>query len=244
MPVFTVELAGIPVKIQCRYPDNESFFRDYLTDREPLLTISPSEADLIRTQACFDRVDDAKNIPRRRIDPAFLENNAIHSALAEALTEYGVILLHGSALSIDGQGVVFVASSGTGKSTHARLWRQMYGNRVFMINDDKPLIRITDGQAFIYGTPWNGKHGLSRNASAPLKAVVSLERDSSNHIGPMSRQDAYPLLIKHAYRTSNPLLMSRILDLEDRLLGAASFLRLGCNTDPEAALVAYNGIFA
>ena len=244
MYTFTIEIAGVPAEIQCRFNENKDFFRDYFSDKMPLLTIAPSDSDLSETQAVFDRTDAALGYPKYRREEAFLEINTIHSALAEALLSYDVLLVHGSSLCMDGQGVVFVASSGTGKSTHARLWRETYGDRVWMINDDKPMIRIKDGQAFIYGTPWNGKHGLSRNASAPLKAVVSLERDSSNHIGPMSRQDAYPLLIKHAYRTGNPLLMSRILDLEDRLLGAASFLRLGCNTDPEAALVAYNGIFA
>ena len=78
---------------------------------------------------------------------------------------------------MDGEAYIFTAVSGTGKSTHAMLWREVFGERVRMINDDKPLIRITpEGKAVVYGTPWDGKHHLSKNSAFPLKAICWLTR--------------------------------------------------------------------
>ena len=83
---------------------------------------------------------------------------------------------------MDGAAYLFTAPSGTGKSTHTRLWREVFGDRVWMINDDKPMLRISENLVTAYGTPWNGKHHISRNASAPLKAIVQLNRGKENII--------------------------------------------------------------
>ena len=137
---------------------------------------------------------------------------------------------------------MIIGQSGTGKSTHARLWREVYGGRVWMINDDKPMLRLIDGKAYVYGTPWNGKHHLSTNAGAPLTAIVLLERDETNHVEPMSPADAYTMLLRHVYHFKSTGSAARVMDLETQLLTAVRFYRLGCNTDPDAARLAYEGI--
>lgn len=242
MAVFSIELAGVPAEITCRFPGNERFFRDYFTDRTPVISVEASDADLERMRAEFDRAYAARGLPKRRQDAAFLENNALHALLAEKLTAFGVLLMHGSALCMDGQAIVFVAPSGTGKSTHARLWREAFGNRVWMINDDKPMLRLDGGRAAVFGTPWNGKDHLSRNASAPLKAIVRLTRDETNHIEPLKRAGAFSALVTHSYRAGDPIIMRRILALETGLLDAADFYQLGCNMAPEAAETAWQVI--
>ena len=242
MNAVTIEIAGIPAEIRCRYPGNVRFFSEYVTDKAPMFTVEVTDEHIEQARANYARMDDARGWKRLHREDAFLENNAIHALLAEALLEHGVLLLHGSALCMDGQGIVFVAKSGTGKSTHTRLWREVYGDRVLMINDDKPMVRIVDGKAYVYGTPWNGKHHLSTNAGAPLAAVVRLERDETNRVEPLSPTDSYSLLIRHSYRSEDPLIMARIMELEKQLLSATSFWHLGCNMDPESARVACEGI--
>ena len=160
MEGFCVALAGVPVRIRCRFEGNKAFLSDYVTDGEPLFTVEPTEDDLLRMQADFDRMDEAEGIPRHRRTEEFLENNAIHALLAEKLVAQDVLLMHGSALCMDGEGIIFTAKSGTGKSTHARLWREAFGDRVWMVNDDKPLLKITETGVTVYGTPWDGKHRL------------------------------------------------------------------------------------
>ena len=242
MEIFSVELAGVPVEIRCRYQENITFLREYLTEKEPLFTVAPGEEDLLRMQGDFDRMDRAEGIPPHRRGESFLENNAIHGLLAEKLTEYGVLLMHGSALCMDGEGYLFTARSGTGKSTHARLWREIFGERVWMINDDKPMLKITNEGAIVYGTPWDGKHHLSRNACAPLKAIVKLERETVNHIEPLSKADAFPVLMQQAFCSKNPATMTRVLELEKMLLDRIAFYTMGCNMEPEAACVAWSGM--
>ena len=244
MEDFCIELAGIPARVICRFKDNRTFLSDYVTENRPLFTLEPTEDDLIRMQADFDRMDEADGIPRHRRTEEFLENNAIHALLAEKLVPYDVLLTHGSALCMDGAGYIFTAKSGTGKSTHARLWREAFGSRVWMVNDDKPLLKIGEAGITVWGTPWDGKHRLSRNASAPLKAIVSLCRDEKNHIEPMEKADAFPVLMKQCFISRNPATMARIMDLEKRLLDAVDFYTLGCNMEPEAAKVAWEGMNA
>lgn len=100
----------------------------------------------------------------------------------------------------------------------------------------------------MYGTPWDGKHRLSRNASAPLKAIVKLERDTENHIEPLERSDAFQLLMTHGAVTGRgPMKLSgaaklQAMALETALLDASAFYRLGCNMEPNAALIAWEGM--
>ena len=236
MNAVTIEIAGIPAEIRCRYPENVRFFLDYATDKPPLFAVEATDEDIEQTRADYVRMDDARGWPQIKREESFMENNALHALLAEALLAHGVLLVHGSALCMDGQAVIFSAKSGTGKSTHTRLWREAFGDRVWVINDDKPMLRLIDG------TPWNGKHHLSTNAGAPLTAIVLLERDETNHVEPMSPADAYTMLLRHVYHFKSTGSAARVMDLETQLLTAVRFYRLGCNMDPDAARVAYEGI--
>ena len=239
-----IKIADVPVMIRCKYPENVDFFRDYWTDAQELFAIEPKPADLEQTQKDFERMDEADGLPKYRRPKEFLENTAIHALLAEKLIAYDVLLMHGSALCMDGQAYIFTAKSGTGKSTHAKLWRETFGERVWMVNDDKPMLQIGRDRVTVYGTPWNGKHELGRNASAPLKAIVSLERSEGNHIAPISRTDAFPLLMRQCFSSKAPAMMLRIVELEKRLLHAVDFYTMGCNMESKAARVAWKGLNA
>lgn len=94
----------------------------------------------------------------------------------------------------------------------------------------------------LYGTPWDGKHHLSRNASAPLKAIVKMERDTVNHIEPLGKADAFQVLMKQAFCSRKPATMARILELEKKLPDRVAFYTMGCNMEPEAARVAWKGM--
>ena len=233
-PVYEclIEIADVPVRIRCRHQVNIDFFRDYRTEKPERYVIEPAEEDLTRMRAELGWKNDVKGLPRAE---SFLENNTIHLLLAERLVQENVLLMHGSALCMDGQAYIFTARSGTGKSTHTRLWREAFGDRVWMINDDKPMLRIEDSGVRVYGTPWNGKHRLSRNASAPLRAVVNLERDTFNHVEPLPKADAFQVLMKQVFGFRDPASAARVMELEIRLLGMTDFLLLGCNTEPDAA---------
>lgn len=181
--------------------------------------------------------DEIAGIPARAFSDAYLETLAVYRKIAEKMPEYDTFLFHGSAISVDGAGYLFTAKSGTGKSTHTRLWRELLGNRAVMVNDDKPLIRVTEDGAIVYGTPWDGKHHLSNNIAVPLKVICILERAEENHIVPITKSEALPVLIQQAYRPADPMALTKTLTLIDRL--DVRFYRLSCNMDISAAALSY-----
>lgn len=242
MTEFTIKLAGIPVLVRCRQEGNRAFFREYLTQESPRFTLEPGEEDLALTRQQLHRQAALDGTPDGPYSPFFLENCAIHWMLANELAIRNVLLMHGSAIVVDGECYIFTAPSGTGKSTHTRLWRQQFGDRAYMLNDDKPMLAVGEEGVTAYGTPWAGKHRLSRNASAPLIAVVQLERDRVNHLEPISSLQALPVLHSQALRPYTAAAMEQVLRLERQILKTVPFYHLGCNMDPEAALVAYRGI--
>ena len=230
MQTTYIELAGIPIEVRSQY--HSDFLREFVTNKLPLLKVEPGEEDLNRIRKTL----------QGSYPPSFVENIALHALLASALLDHNILLMHGSALCMDGEAYIFAAPSGTGKSTHARLWRETFGDRVWMINDDKPLIRVEKEGTVVYGSPWRGKHKLGCNGSARLKAIVELTRDSRNHIEAL--KEPFPHLVQHVWRPDDRDKMKKVLELEKRLIGQAAFYRLGCNTEPEAALVAWQGMHA
>ena len=230
MQTTYIELAGIPIEVRSQY--HSDFLREFVTNKLPLLKVEPGEEDLNRIRKTL----------QGSYPPSFVENIALHALLASALLDHNILLMHGSALCMDGEAYIFAAPSGTGKSTHARLWRETFGDRVWMINDDKPLIRVEKEGAVVYGSPWRGKHKLGCNGSARLKAIVELTRDSRNHIEAL--KEPFPHLVQHVWRPDDRDKMKKVLELEKQLIGQAAFYRLGCNTEPEAALVAWQGMHA
>ena len=171
-------------------------------------------------------------------DP-FLERAAIQRAFAEFLFDYNILLFHGSAIAVDGEGYLFTAHSGTGKSTHTRLWKQIFGDRAVMVNDDKPFLELTGNGVILHGSPWSGKHGLDANISVPLKGLCHLERGLENQIAPISAEDVLPMIRKQAYQPLNEEKHSRFLELTANLSQEVALWKMACNKNPDAATLAY-----
>lgn len=108
-----------------------------------------------------------------------LINSVIRIAFSQRILFFDGCLMHSSVVVLDGKGYMFLGKSGTGKSTHSRLWMETFGAE--LLNDDNPAVRRQeDGSFRVYGTPWSGKTPCYRNASAPLKALVRLEQGKVN----------------------------------------------------------------
>ena len=204
--------------------------RLYRYSGEPDLIIEISEEDLRKER---DRADG-------QYSDAYLETLAVYRKIAEVMPSWDTLLIHGSAVCADGAGYLFTAKSGTGKSTHAGLWRKLLKERVQMINDDKPLLHIGKDAVTVYGTPWNGKHHLGGNISAPLKSICFLEQAADNHIVKLAKAEAYPLLLQQVYRPAEREMLMKTLQLLDILQERVSFYRLSCNMELSAAELSYS----
>ncbi|MDD3340375.1 MAG: hypothetical protein PHS82_16165 [Lachnospiraceae bacterium] len=244
--MFYIKLAEHLFRINNLYSEVQTLCKDYevelQSEEQQNIMI-----EILQTDIAYERKkSEAKHVKEGMPIPpyidGYLETLAVYRKIAEQMIDYDTLLFHGSVIAVDGVGYLFTAKSGTGKSTHTKLWRQHFADRAVMVNDDKPLLHIAEDGIKVYGTPWDGKHRLSNNITVPLKAVCILNRDKTNHIEKVSGKDVYPLLLQQTYRSKDPVRMIHTLKLLDRLIQNTSIYSLGCNMEPEAAIVSYEGM--
>lgn len=240
MPEFHLEIAGQVAAVTSLFESTPHHFAKYLTDQAADFSITVQPEDLRFEQADADAEAAEDGFRQRNFPEPFLERAAIQRKFAEHLLEQDTILLHGSTLALDGRGYLFTARSGTGKSTHTRLWREVFGSRVQMVNDDKPFARITPAGVTVWGSPWSGKHGLDSNISVPLKGICLLERGSENVIRRAEPWELKELL--KGFRPQTPGHEILYQQLLNRLTERVSLWHMYCTKDPEAAQVACNAM--
>lgn len=154
------------------------------------------------------------------------------------------VMIHSSCISYKGKAVLFSADSGTGKSTHTGLWKELYKDDVEFINDDKPIIRIIDGVAYAFGTPWSGKTALNSNISAPLKGIVVLERGLENQIEKVQLSDVISTVFANIIvPNENNEIATQALQQYSKVLSLVPIYRLKCNISLEAPQVVKEEVF-
>lgn len=161
----------------------------------------------------------------------------------DRLAELGGLVLHGSSVAFENQGIIFSANSGTGKSTHTGLWKERFGHKITIVNDDKPAIRFYEDTPYIFGTPWSGKTDLNRNVSVPLKAIVFIKRSDSNWIERLNARDSVFNLTSQISRPYyDERLCEKSLGIIEKLVTYIPIYRLHCNISQEAVEVVFNEI--
>ena len=238
----TYRLAGHTIKIESLYSQVHTLCAAYRVEDDAEYCITTTPADIAYERKRSVRADELEGAAVREYAPPYLETLAVYRKLAQLLVQDDILLMHGAVVAVDGQAYLFTAKSGTGKTTHTRLWLQQFGDRAVMVNGDKPLLHVTNKGVTAYGTPWDGKEHLSTNTSCPLKAICILTRSEINHIKRISKKEALPMLCQQIHRPADPAALARMLVLVDRLGSSVPLYRLGCNMEPEAALVAYHGM--
>ncbi len=156
------------------------------------------------------------------------------------LLNYDGFMLHSSAVVVDGKAYLFSANSGIGKSTHTQLWLKYFGDRAYILNDDKPALRIMNGKWYAFGTPWSGKDDMSVNAGVELAGIAVLERAEKNEIEPYSGKSAIFDILSQANRPKSYEMREKLLALIGRLMTDIPIWKLKCNMEMEAAEIAYN----
>ncbi len=239
---FVISLAGVAIAIRPIYDDIRAFCRGYLSEEEPAFAVAILPEDIAFERTRLEAEDRREGVPVRSFSDGSMEILAVYRKIALGLLDYGIVLIHGSCVAVDGKSYLFAARSGTGKSTHARLWRQQFGARAVMVNDDKPLLKLTEDGVMAFGTPWSGKHRLDTNIGCPLKAICLLRRSEENRIVPADVQAHYPDLLRQIYLPREPQALARTLVLLDGILARVELYTLECNMEPAAALVSYRGM--
>lgn len=201
----------------------------------PYLSNSDEPADIVVNEQDF-----RLNLYSKELSEDYAIYTETYRQFVLGLLNYQGFCLHACALEYEGKAYLFSGPCGIGKSTHARLWKSLFGPKVHVINDDKPAIRLIDNQWYAYGTPWCGKDGIHLNTKAPIAGLCFLKQDASNYIIKCEAKDVLGLFISQTFH--------RYRDLED-LEKMTSMLEQFCkdiplyvlhnNAEDEAALLSF-----
>ncbi len=160
----------------------------------------------------------------------------------KGLLDHDGMMLHSSAIMMDGKAYLFSARSGTGKSTHTKLWQKLYGeDKAVNFNDDKPAIRVIDGKVYACGTPFSGKTDINLNVIVPLKAICFIERSEENRIRKIPKIKAIPLIINQTiFKNESEEMQQKVYDVMGKILAEVPVYVLGCNISTGAAKLAHD----
>lgn len=228
---FTVKLADKMIYIENIHPDLETFFRDYMAEN--------TAADFSVSITNEDIAYEATQTGEQPFSPAYLETLALLRKISDILPDYRRILMHGASISYEGKAYLFTAPSGTGKSTHIRLWKKYLGDKVKIVNGDKPFISLDEDengkiQPLIYGTPWAGKEHWQRNCSEPLHSICFIQRGTINTIRRLSPEESLTMLFHQIYFPEDATAVGLTLELVDLLLKNVSLYLLTCDISEDA----------
>ena len=232
--MFNIRIADIDVCIKNKYEYVEKLCGDYITDTQSVqLSIEISEE-------MIDRELELATVTASR---GYAEGICIYREICKHLpVEFDAYFLHSAVIEYEGRGYAFSAKSGTGKSTHIKLWRKRFGEEVHIVNGDKPIIRCVDGVLYAYGTPWCGKEGWQNNTKVPLSALCFIERAEKNTIRQMMPDEALMRIFHQILTPEDMDTLDAMAPLLEKTLADVPCYVLGCTPDVEAADVAYNGM--
>ena len=240
MPEFTIKIAGVPIGVTSLFASTRDYCRAYFTDEAPQFRVATCREDLDFEQQAAREEAIQEGFRFRNFPDPYLDRTSIQRKIAEALFDRNILVLHGSVVAVDGQGYLFTARSGTGKSTHTRFWRETFGARAVIVNDDKPFLRMEEGSILVCGAPWSGKHGLDTNVTVPLKGICILERGSENRIRPIEPSEAMPMLLHQSHHPLDPGKLPRLKEMVEELARRTPLWTMECSLDPMAAQVAFD----
>lgn len=231
MQQFTVNFAKLNIEIHCRYAYTKAFCREYLTDEAADFAVSVSEEDIDREIAA------SPYQPRRE----YAESICVYREIAKRLPLYNRMVFHGAVISYKGTGYLFTAPSGTGKTTHIRLWHQ-YLDGVEVVNGDKPLLHIEDATAEAFATPYAGKEGYQNHGSILLGGICLIHRGTENRIRRVTAGEVLTELMHQVYLPQEAEAAIKTIDLLDALFKAVPIFLLECDISETAVKTAFEAL--
>lgn len=226
---FDILLADLKINIKCKYEYLHGFCKDYL---------SQNDSTDIYAETCDADIEKENTLVPSA--PAFVcESLCVYRSIGEQLPQFNRFVFHGAAIEYNGGAYIFTAPSGTGKTTHINLWKENLGDKVNIINGDKPIIKVDDIST-VYGTPWAGKENLQRNSKAPIKCICVIAQAKQNKIYRLSKSEAVTHLMRQVYIPKNQKALKKTLELLGKLIENVPVFMLECDISNEAFEVSYN----
>ncbi len=224
------------ISLRCDHPVHGAFLQEYLV-HDPI-----DAADMIDVSVTEDDVLAEKKMSGRMAPESYWESLALERATARALAPHGVFHMHAVAIAVDGRAYVFLAESGVGKSTHARHWLSLLGDRAEIVCDDKPFFSYEKDILLVHGSPWRGREGQGIHGSRPVEAFCILRRATEDRMVRATPLEAMTEFFLRTYMPEDPVGAATVLSLADRTLTTVPFWCLECTDSIHAAEVAYNAL--
>lgn len=244
--MFKIKVAGFVVEIDNKYSYIQRLCRKYIYEGEEKdFSASCTEEDIDNEEETakndpevYEYLSHLESVKKR----GYLESICIYRELCLQLPERNAFIMHAAVIEVDGLAYAFTAKSGTGKSTHISLWSKLLGDKVQVVNGDKPIIKYDNGVFYACGTPWCGKEGWNRDVITPLKGICFIERATENRIEKFPLKDAASRIMKQILIPKDSMGVINTFELVDKMINTVDCWLLGCNISLEAAEVAYKAM--
>ena len=228
--ITQLNIAGIPFCVQHSYDFDTFLCSVYHTEEAPRFTLSVDEADRVRE----------RRFAEEGVTQTELEFTAFCRKFATEAVDDGRILFHACAVEAEGKAYLLAAPSGTGKSTHAGLWLQCFGDGVRILNGDKPMLGFEQGTLFAYGTPFMGKEQWGYPGCVPVGGICFLYRSEQNTIRRIAPSQALPRMLQQAFRPEDTKKAKQVVETVIRMVQSVPVYELGCDISREAAELSYH----
>lgn len=227
------EIADLRIDIQNRCAFTTRFCAEYLSKDQD----TPAHFSVHVTEEQFR----AEKALGEGFSDGYIENICLYRNLCLEALRFNKILLHSCVVSYDGKGYAFLGKSGTGKSTHSRLWLK-YLPESFIVNGDKPILSLEGDVIYAHGTPWMGKEGLGCNAKVPLAGLCFLRQAKQNKLKKLSTSEAVHLLFGQILLPQEEQNAVKTLELADQILQNVPAYLLDCDISQEAVKTSFEGL--
>ena len=229
---FNISIAGLVIEVNTVSLSTSLLCYDYICSGKPDLSVYVSNQDVKR--------EIELDVNEKKMNVGFYETLAVYRKIVNSVIPFDIFLIHGAAVALGKEAVLFSAPSRTGKTTHIKLWLQNLKGS-YIVNGDKPLLKMKEEQAIVCGTPWCGKEQLGTNTMVPLKAIIFMERAEDNRIDEISFSQAYPFLLSQMYLPDNLELAKKTLNIVSQLYGKVRFYKFFFNNFKDDCFnVSYN----
>ena len=229
---FKIKIADIVVEVNAFNESTKKYCLDFLSNEDSNYVITMTREDL----------ENEVHIQEDGKVYASEEISALYRKIANLFIERNIVVMHGSSFKVGDCAFIVTARSGVGKSTHVNLLRQLLGNEFSYINDDKPLLEVNDDNCMLYSSPWNGKERRGNNTSAPLKAIIFLNRGDNTYRKIDNKQEIYFKLLTQIYLPTDKSKREKALKIIDVLLKRLNFYEINVNKELDSASMTYERI--
>lgn len=226
--MFFLKVCGLNIQVNNIYEEIKNCSLEYMIEKtKPDIILETTEDEILKEVSADPR-----------FGKGYHEGAILFRKMCREILRYNAFFFHSAVVSYEGKGYVFTGKSGSGKTTHAMLWKEVFSDAV-IINGDKPMIRREKDGFFAYGTPWNGKEGLHKNTSVKIEGVFFIEQDDKNSVKKLSHKEVLEKVFSRTNYIREPELNVLLINLLESFVTEVPFYKFSCNLSRDAVYAAY-----